>query len=158
LDYRAILTGFALAAGLATAMATFRFWRPFAMRALLGVAILFSAWGLNVYMVDLSDHWGFRGLAKRYYALRESPDEPLLAWQMNWKGENFYTGNRVYVFAETDNKRMREWLERNEARKAFVVLEHNRLERFRKLVPGRKIRELSTKRDCNKFVLIELEI
>jgi 4-amino-4-deoxy-L-arabinose transferase-like glycosyltransferase len=158
LDYRAILTGFALAAGVATATAAFRSWRPVATRLLLGVAVLFCAWSVNVYMVDLSDHWGFRDLAKRYYALRESPDEPLVAWQMNWKGENFYTGNRVYVFAETDNKRMREWLQQNDARKAYVVLEHNRLERFRKLVPDRKIRELSTKRECNKFVLIELEI
>jgi len=64
----------------------------------------------------------------------------------------------VYVFAETDNKRMREWLKQNDARRAYVVLEHSRLERFRKLVPERKIRELSTKRDCNKFLLIELEI
>lgn len=158
LDYRAILTGFALAAGVATALGAFRFWRPIAMRSLLGVAIFFCAWGLNVYMVDLSDHWGIRDLAKRYYALRESPEEPLVAWQMNWKGENFYTGNRVYVFAETDNKRIGEWLKQNQTRKAYFVLEHSRLERFRKLVPDRTIRELSTKRDCNKFLLIELEI
>ena len=158
LDYRAILTGFSVAAGLATAAAAFRYWRPVATRALLGVAVLFCAWGLNVYMVDLSDHWGFRDLAQRYYAARESADEPLVAWQMNWKGENFYTGNRVYVFAETDNKRIRAWLEKNEGRKAYFVLEHKRLESFRKLVPESEIHELSTKRDCNKFLLVELEI
>jgi hypothetical protein len=109
-------------------------------------------------MVDLSDHWGLRDLAQRYYAARESADEPLVAWQMNWKGENFYTGNRVYVFAETDNKRIREWLEENEGLTAYFVLEHTRLESFRKLVPDRELRELSTKRDCNKFLLVELEI
>ncbi|MGB8332362.1 MAG: glycosyltransferase family 39 protein [Polyangiales bacterium] len=158
LDYRAILSGFALAAGVAATTAAFRSWRPVATRSLLGVAVIFCAWALNVYMVDLSDHWGIRELAKRYYALRESPDEPLLAWQMNWKGENFYTGNRVYVFAETDNKRIGEWLEQNEGRRAYVVLEHSRLERFRQLVPKRRIRELSTQRECNKFLLIELEI
>ncbi|MGB5698024.1 MAG: glycosyltransferase family 39 protein [Polyangiales bacterium] len=158
LDYRAILTAFALAAGVTAAAAAFSTWRPVAARCLVAVAVLFCAWGLNVYMVDLSDHWGFRGLAERYYALRESPDEPLIAWQMNWKGENFYTGNRVYVFAETDNKRIRTWLEQNADRKAFVVLEHKRLESFRKLVPEREIRAFSTKRDCNKFLLIELGI
>jgi 4-amino-4-deoxy-L-arabinose transferase-like glycosyltransferase len=158
LDYRAILTGFAVAASLISAAAAFRFWRPVATRALVAVSVLFCAWGLNVYMVDLSEHWGIRDLAKRYYALRQSPDEPLLAWQMNWKGENFYTGNRVYVFAETDNKRIREWLEENEGRTAYVVLEHKRLASFRKLVPEGEVRELSTKRDSNKFLLIELEI
>ena len=158
LDYRAILTGFAVAAGVTSAAAAFRTWRPVATRALLGVSVLFCVWGLNVYMVDLSDHWGLRGLTQRYYAARESADEPLVAWQMNWKGENFYTGNRVYVFAETDNKRIGKWLEENEGRTAYFVLEHKRLDRFRKLVPDRKIRELSTKRDCNKFLLVELEI
>jgi len=147
-----------LAAGVAAATAAFRSWRPVAMRSLLGVAVFFCAWGLNVYMVDLSGHWGIRDLAKRYYALRQGPDEPLVAWQMNWKGENFYTGNRVYVFAETDSKRIREWLEQNDGRKAYVVLERNRLDRFRKLVPTATIRELSTERECNKLVLIELVI
>ncbi|MBT8468828.1 MAG: glycosyltransferase family 39 protein [Deltaproteobacteria bacterium] len=158
LDYRAILTGFAMAAGVTSAAASLRSWRPVATRALVAVSVLFCVWGLNVYMVDISDHWGIRGLAKRYYDLRQGPEEPLLAWQMNWKGENFYTGNRVYVFAETDNKRIREWLDENEGRTAYVVLEHKRLERFRKLVPKREVRELSTKRDSNKFLLIELEI
>ncbi|MGB3051232.1 MAG: glycosyltransferase family 39 protein [Polyangiales bacterium] len=158
LDYRAILTGFAIAASATTAAAAFRFWRPVATRALVAVSVLFCAWGLNVYMVDLSDHWGIRDLTQRYYDLRQSRDEPLVAWQMNWKGENFYTGNRVYVFAETDNKRIREWLDDNKGRTAYFVLEHKRLESFRKLVPEREVRELSTKRDSNKFLLIELEI
>jgi 4-amino-4-deoxy-L-arabinose transferase-like glycosyltransferase len=158
LDYRAILTGFAIGAALVTAAAAFRYWRPVALRALVGIAVLFCAWGLNVYMADLSDHWGVRTLAKRYYELRESPDEPLLAWQMNWKGENFYTGNRVHVFAETDNERIRAWLEENEGRTAYVVLQHKRLAKFRRLVPGRQVRALSSKRDCNKLVLVVLEI
>jgi len=158
LDYRAILTGFAMAAGFTTAAAAFRAWRTVATRALVSVAVLFCAWGLNVYMVDLSDHWGIRVLTQRYYADRESSDEPLVAWQMNWKGENFYTGNRAHVFAESDNKRIREWLEQNEEQRAYFVLEHKRLGNFKKLVPGREIRELSDKRDHNKFLLVALEI
>jgi 4-amino-4-deoxy-L-arabinose transferase-like glycosyltransferase len=158
LDYRPILTGFSAAAGLTVAVASFRPCRAVAARALVGVALLLCAWGLNVYMVDLAPHWGIRELAARYYAERESPDEPLVAWQMNWKGENFYTGNRVYVFAETDNKRIRKWLEQNKGRTAFFVLEHKRLDRFKKLVPGRPIRELSTRRDNNKLILVKLEI
>jgi 4-amino-4-deoxy-L-arabinose transferase-like glycosyltransferase len=158
LDYRAILGGFSIAATVVTVAAAFRTWRPAATRALLAVAVAFCAWGLNVYMVDLSDHWGLRDLTDRYYSQRTGPEEPLVAWQMNWKGENFYTGNRVYVFAETDNKRIREWLEENKGRKAYFVLEHKRLQSFRNLLPGREVHELSNKRDCNKFLLVELEI
>lgn len=158
LDYRAILGGFSIAATVATVAAAFRTWRPVATRALLAVAVAFCAWGLNVYMVDLSDHWGLRELTDRYYSERTGPEEPLVAWQMNWKGENFYTGNRVYVFAETDNKRIREWIEENKGRRAYFVLEHKRLQSFRNLVPGRELHERSNKRDCNKFVLVELEL
>jgi len=157
-DYRATLTGFAVAASIATALASLRSWRPVAARALCGVAVVFCAWGLNVYMTDLAPHWSARDLTARYYADRQSPEEPLLAWQMNWKGENFYTGNRVYVFAETDNKRIKEWLADNEGRRVYVLLEHNRLTRFEKLLPDREIRTLSTKRDNNKFLLVTLEI
>lgn len=158
LDYRAILTGFAIASALLTAAAAFQAWRNVAARAFMGLAIVFCAWGLNVYMIDLSDHWGLRNLAQRYYDDRQSAEEPLIAWQMNWKGENFYTGNRVHVFAELDNKRMKKWLEANQGRRAYFVFEHKRYPNFKKLVPDRPIRELSTKRDCNKFLLVELEI
>ncbi len=158
LDYRPILTGFAITATVLTAAAGFQAWRHAATRGFMGLAIAFCAWGLNVYMIDLADHWGIRNLTERYYAERRSADEPLVAWQMNWKGENFYTGNRVYVFAETDNKRIQEWLAQNKGRRAYFVLEHKRYPHFKKLVPNRPIRELSTKRDCNKLLLVELEI
>jgi hypothetical protein len=125
---------------------------------LAGIAVAFCAWGLNVYMHDLSAHWGLRDLTARYYAERSSPDEPLLAWQMNWKGENFYTGNRVYVFAETDNKRIKKWMEEHEGRRVYVVLERKRLRRLEKLVGERQLSELSTAREHNKFVLVTLEI
>jgi 4-amino-4-deoxy-L-arabinose transferase-like glycosyltransferase len=158
LDYRPILTGFAAAAALTVAAASIRAWRAVAARALAGVAVLLCLWGVNVYMTDLAPHWGIRELVARYYAERSSSEEPLVAWQMNWKGENFYTGNRVYVFAETDNKRIGKWLAAHKGKRAFVVLEHKRLARLRELVPGRPIRELSTKRDNNKLLLVTLEI
>ena len=158
LDYRAALTGFAVAASSMTVMASARRWRPIGLRGLAGVAFVFCAWSLNVYMTDLSRHWGQRDLVARYYAERQSPDEPLIAWQMNWKGENFYTGNRVHAFVETDNERIEKWLERNAGRRVYVVLEHKRLPRFEKLVDGAEIRALTTPRDNNKHLLVTLEI
>jgi len=158
LDYRPVLGGFAIAASVAVAAASLRRWRSMATRVATAVAIAFCAWSLNVYMVDLAAHWSFRDLATRYYAEREGPEEPLVAWQMNWKGENFYTGNRVYVFAETDNKRFEKWIAENEGRRVFVVLEHKRLPRLEALLAGRELRALSTRRDNNKLLLVALEI
>jgi hypothetical protein len=158
LDYRPILMGFAVAAAVLVGAAAASRWRPVALRALMGVAVAFCAWGLQVYMVDLAPHWGQRELIGKYYAERSDPSEPLIAWQMNWKGENFYTGNRVYVFAETDNKRFKKWVARNEGRRVYVVLEHKRLGRLEKLLPGREIVPLSTRRENNKILLVTLEI
>ena len=158
LDYRAALRGFALAASVSVALASLPRWRSAASRALCGVAICFCAWGVNVYMADLAGHWGIRDLAARYYESRLGPEEPLLAWQLNWKGENFYTGNRVYVFAETDNKRIKKWFGENEGRRVYVLMEHKRLARFERLFPNAELETLTTRRDNNKNVLLRLEI
>ena len=109
LDYRPILTGFAIVSTALVALCVLPVARRYASRALVGLAVAWAAWCLNVYMVDLSPHWGQRELVKRYYELREDAAEPLVAWQMNWKGENFYSGNRVAVFVDLDNTAIRQW-------------------------------------------------
>ena len=154
LDYRPIMTAFGIVATLACAGMVFRAARPVAGRAMIGVALLFTVWSLDVYMIDLSPHWGQREIIKRYYAERASPDERLVAWQMNWKGENFYSGNRVAVFVDLDNRKIREWIQQHRGERAFFLLEHGRLSGLRGLVSG-EVREVTTKRDCNKFVLVE---
>ncbi|MBX3249788.1 MAG: glycosyltransferase family 39 protein [Myxococcales bacterium] len=155
-DYRPILTGFALVAGLLFVGMVVRFTRAAAARALLGFSVLFSAWTLNVYMVDLAPHWGMKELFAAYYAERSGPEEPVFAFQMNWKGENFYTGNRVFAFVDLDNRKLREWIGNNRGKTIFVVTEHTRLGSFRSLVPGREIEEITDKRLNNKFVLVRI--
>ncbi|MBX3269264.1 MAG: hypothetical protein KF729_03330 [Sandaracinaceae bacterium] len=154
LDYRPILTGFAIVATAMVVLAAFRPLRDVALRSFLGVALLFSVWALDVYMIDLSPHWGQRELVQRYYELRTSPEEPLVAWQMNWKGENFYTGNRVHVFVQLDNRALREWLGNNRGRTTYFLLEHSRLANLRNLMRDTDLEELTDARLCNKFVLV----
>jgi 4-amino-4-deoxy-L-arabinose transferase-like glycosyltransferase len=157
-DYRPVLTAFSLVATTAAVVAMARAFRPVALRAFLGVALLFSAWTLNVYMIDLSPHWGQREIVKAYFEERNDPSEPLVAWQMNWKGENFYSGNHVSVFVDLDNQKIRQWIEQHSGRRVFVLLEHARLNSFRGLVRGQEIREVTDKRLCNKFLLIEVTL
>ncbi len=95
---------------------------------------------------------------KRYYQERQSSDEPLIASQMNWKGENIYTGNRVHVFVQLDNKAVTKWMEQHPDTKAFFVLEHSRLNNFKRMMGKRKVEELTTARDNNKFILVRAEI
>jgi hypothetical protein len=157
-DYRPILSGFAVVAVVLVALAAVRTLRPVLTHAIVGLALTFTVFALDVYMLDLTPHWSQRALVKRYYRERKSKHEPLVAWQMNWKGENFYSGNRVAVFVNLNNKEIEEWLEANTGRNAFFMLEHTRLGRFRTLVGKRKVQELTTTRDNNKFILVKVPL
>ncbi|RLB56094.1 MAG: hypothetical protein DRJ42_04335 [Deltaproteobacteria bacterium] len=157
-DYRPAFTAFATVATLLISLAVFDRLRGVATRAFLALALLFSTWVLDVYMVDLSPHWGMRELLYSYYDARDSPEEPLLAWQMNWKGENFYTGNRVSVFIDLDNVKVRRYIEEHEGQRTFFVLEHTRLGSFRGLMGAREIVDVTDKRLCNKFIVVEVTL
>jgi 4-amino-4-deoxy-L-arabinose transferase-like glycosyltransferase len=154
LDYRAIMFGFASCGVLLMLACAVRALRGTAAAGLIGLALVFSVFCLDVYMIDLTPHWSQAGLMDRYYAERKGPQEPLLAWQMNWKGENFYTGNRVYVFVELDNKALLEWVGKHSGTRVYLVLEHGRLDRLKHLLAPRKIETLTTQRDDNKFILV----
>lgn len=117
---------------------------------------LLCVWLLQVYMPELSPHWSQRPLIRKYYRMRHSSSEPLLAWQMNWKGENLYTGNRVYTFVEVDNVKFLKWIRENSGKKVFLILEHERLRSLKSVVSPRAVKECSTARDNNKFVLVSM--
>jgi 4-amino-4-deoxy-L-arabinose transferase-like glycosyltransferase len=157
-DYRAIFGGFAIVATLLIAAAAVRALRPLLTVSLLGLSFCFAAFFLDVYMVDLSPHWSQRELVKRYYQDRKGPQDPLVAWQMNWKGENFYSGNRVAVFVELNNKEMTDWLDKNKGKTAYFVLEHGRLGNFRSMVSPREVKTMTTDRDNNKFILVRTKL
>ncbi|MDB4985501.1 MAG: Polymyxin resistance protein ArnT, undecaprenyl phosphate-alpha-L-Ara4N transferase [Myxococcaceae bacterium] len=154
LDYHPALTGFAVAAFVLIVVASVARLRKVGIYALLGVSFWFAIWGLDVHMVDLSPHWGQRELIKRYYEERHDNKEPLIAWQMNWKGENLYTGNRAHVYVDLDNKAVEKWMTEHSGSQAFFVLEHSRLGNFKRMLGKRRVEELSTLRENNKFLLV----
>jgi 4-amino-4-deoxy-L-arabinose transferase-like glycosyltransferase len=105
-------------------------WRRAAIALTLVAALGFEFWLAQRYMVGLAPHWTQRHLVEEYYARRTSPAERLVAFQMNWKGENFYTGNRVLVYVSTKNKEFEKWLDRHRGERHFFVTEHHRFERM----------------------------
>ncbi len=158
LDYHPILSGFAVAAVIVLVVAAVAKLRKVGIYGLMGLGFWFAAWALDVHMIDLTPHWGQRELIKRYYEQRRSDSEPLIAWQMNWKGENLYTGNRVHVYVDLDNKAIEKWMTDHAGTRAYFVLEHSRLGNFKRMLGKRKVEELSTERENNKFVLVRADL
>jgi 4-amino-4-deoxy-L-arabinose transferase-like glycosyltransferase len=173
-NYHAILVGFGVVAVLACAGLVVHRLRPMAARAMVAVAFVFAAWGLDFYMVDVSRHWSQRSLFERYYARRQArttegregedaryDHDPIGAYQMNWKGENFYTGGRCAMLDCGDlpfcSNHIRPWLERHRGQRVYFVTERSHGSNIVSQVTtgGGNARELTDEWDQNKFVLIE---
>ena len=131
--------------------------------------MLFSVWALDVYMIDVTPHWSQRPLFERYYAARRPstadprfPFDPIIAHQMNWKGENFYTGNHV-VAEECGLKyctgSTADFLRTYAGTRVFVITEHSRVRGLITTINGQggTAREITTEGLNNKFVLVTIE-
>jgi len=120
------------------------------------VAVLWTAWGLDVYLVKTSPHWGQRETILAYYATRKGPEEPFVAYQMNWKGENFYTGNRVPAFVSSGSK-FKNWIaeqKKKGTRVMFFTTEHSRIAALKsELGPVKDFKVITDRALNNKFTL-----
>lgn len=161
LDFNAVLLGFTIVfAGLCALFFVPRL-RAHAATMACAVGLLWSAWGVNVYLVEAAPHWGQRETMMTYYTTRRGPEEPLVAYQMNWKGENFYTGNRVPAFVSSGVK-FKNWLteQREKGVKVmFFTTEHSRLSSLKsELGTVKKFETLTDKALNNKFFLARVEL
>ena len=156
-DFAPWLWGFTAAATGTTLLLVVARLRRHATLALVAVAIGFAAWGVNGYLVTVSPHWGQRELFLVYEEERLKEDGQLIAYQMNWKGENFYRGNRVPAFVSSGAK-FQAWIDKQkgEGQKVFYfVTEHKRTRNLkRELGAPRGFDELTDDRLNNKFQLV----
>ena len=113
-----------------------------------GFALWFN-WG---HWVDLSHHWTQRDLFWSYYR-QSKPDEPITAFLMNWRGETFYSRNRVKQIREVPKLKPfvdqpgREW----------ALVEHPRLKLLRDAVGPDKTVTVIERDINNKFLLVTIE-
>ena len=160
LDFGAILTAFSIAAvGLGVALSV-RAIRKHVAAAMIAFALVWALWGLDVYMVKTAPHWGQHEVIEAYYRDRKNPDEVLVAYQMNWKGENFYTSNRVPAFVST-GATFTTWLKGQKdkgVKVMYFVTEHGRTGGLKSEVSPKSYKEITDKTVCNKFVLVRVEL
>ncbi|MBI5548497.1 MAG: glycosyltransferase family 39 protein [Deltaproteobacteria bacterium] len=72
-------------------------WRAKAMLAgtFAALALAFAGYLSWVHWEKLTPHWTQRELFWTYFHERGSPNEPIIAYYMNWRGETFYSSNQV---------------------------------------------------------------
>jgi hypothetical protein len=161
LDFSAALGGFTIVAGVLGVAMSVRVLRRHAVAAFCAFALVWALWGLDVYMVKLSPHWGQHEVMEAYFKDRKGPEEQLVAYQMNWKGENFYTGNRIPAFVSS-GATFQTWLKKQREEKGakvmYFVTEHGRTGGLRGEVNAKSYKELTDQTICNKFVLVRAEL
>ena len=157
LEFGGTLTGFAIVATALTLLLVLPRLRRHLVVMLLATGLVWAAWGLDVYLVKCAPHWGQREVIEAYYKARKGPAEPVVAYQMNWKGENFYTGNRIPAFVSSGTA-FTTWVKQQQeagVRTFFFVTEHGRTGSLKnELGSPRSFETLTDKRVDNKFTLV----
>jgi 4-amino-4-deoxy-L-arabinose transferase-like glycosyltransferase len=101
--------------------------RRLVVALLCAAAVVWAGWGLHVYFNQISPHWSEGYLVKLYYELRRGPSERMIAYSLNWHGENCYTANRGKILMtehgfEKDWDDFPEWLKRHANRDYYFIL------------------------------------
>jgi 4-amino-4-deoxy-L-arabinose transferase-like glycosyltransferase len=160
IDFSAVLTAFGIVAVLLALLLSVRAVRHHAAALFAVFAFVWALWGIDIYMVETAPHWGQRELMEAYYANRGSDNEPLVAYQMNWKGENFYTGNHIPAFVSS-GANFTSWVKQQREKGVkvmYLVTEHSRTGGMKSEVGAHAYREITDKKLCNKFVLVRAEL
>lgn len=156
LDFKAILTAFTFVPAVLSLLFAVPRLRAHAAVGLLALSVLWTAWGVNVYLYKAAPHWGQRETLLAYYRDRKSPDELLISYQMNWKGENFYTGNKTPAFVASGQK-FKDFIEeqkRKGVKTLYFTTEHGRSQSLKGEVgPHQAFDAITDEKLNNKFFI-----
>jgi 4-amino-4-deoxy-L-arabinose transferase-like glycosyltransferase len=159
LDFTAALWAFTIGATVLMALLAWASIRRHVITALLALGLGFAVWGLDSYFMKTSPHWGQRETILTYYSESRTYPGPLVAYQMNWKGENFYSGNHIPAFVSSGQK-FQEYVtgERKKGVKTFYFMtEHARTGTLQNEIgPTVSFVKLTPPELNNKFLLVRV--
>jgi 4-amino-4-deoxy-L-arabinose transferase-like glycosyltransferase len=165
LRYGGFILGFAIVAAGATVLMCSARARKWAVVGLGAVAVVWSFFMLDKFILELSPHWSQKHLFATYYQMR-APGDRIVAWQMYWRGETFYCENEIYdpklskeektVFlGERNAENMQDWLKHHPGTRVFFIVERTRMPTLQTMMPTQSGKQSLHVVDetNNKFVL-----
>jgi len=168
LDFSGAIVGFCAAFALATAAMVVPRIRRWAAAGLSVAAIVFTFYLLDGFMRGVAPSWSQKGPIAAYYENRRSPEERLIAYQLYWRGETFYTSNEIYegptedrtVFdQEGADEKLKEWISRHRGRRAFFLFERFQQSRLQGMLPPETRGSFRIIHDQNnKFSLAQVDL
>ncbi len=129
--------------------------RNVAVFALVSLAIAFAVFCGWFQWRRLSPHWTQRDLFWEYYH-QSTPDDPIAAYQMNWRGETFYSRNTVRQVGRpgAPSATLAEFMNGPGPRKWFLV-EQSRINGLRQALGTARMKVVESRN--NKFALAVVE-
>jgi len=119
--------------------------RRWAALGLCVSAVAFTFFLLDGYMREVAPYWSQKVPIAVYYKTRRSPEERLVAYQMYWRGETFYTKNEIYegpmedrtVFdQEGADDRLKDWIGRHRGTRQFFLYERGQQGHLQGMLPA----------------------
>ncbi len=154
------LAGFVVFFALMTLAMAWERLRAKALIAMFAGSVVWASWGVDVYMVKLAPHWSQHELFTAYYTRRAGPQEPVVAFQMNWLGEYFFSSNHIAAFV-TSGQAYKDWLAKQKVagvKVIYVVCEHSRISSMKSETGAKNYEELTSKETNNKFIMVRAEL
>ena len=110
--------------------------RAVGLCALIAVGVVFSFWISHYHFNMLAQHWSQAHMFETYFKEKKG-DEPIYAYQLNWRGETFYSRNTVIQVKEAGaNQRMRALVD--QPGREFIVVEQSRFHTLKNLLSADK--------------------
>ena len=123
-----------------------------ALAAFIALGVAFGTWISHYHFNMLSPHWSQYHLWQTYYEERKG-DEPVYAYQLNWRGETFYSRNTVLQVKESGaNQRIRRLVDL--PGREFIITEQSRFHTLKNVLsPDKRNKLRILDRSNTKFYL-----
>ena len=120
------------------------------------MAICFIGWVSHHHFNHLSPHWSQAHLFDTYFSEKKG-DEPIYAYQLNWRGETFYSRNRILQVKEKGaNQKIRQLVD--QPGREFIITEQSRFHTLKNTLSADKRDKLQIlDRSNNHFYLCVVE-